>query len=119
MTVVQIFGTKKCAETRKAERGWKERGAKIQLIDLKEKDMSPGELKAVAQKTGGLYSLVARDSPRFKEKGLHVASYAGAMLEKIVLDDPLLLRTPIVRRGAQATVGYRPEIWEAWRASEA
>ena len=119
MTVVQIFGTKKCAETRKAERWWKERGAKIQLIDLKEKGMSPGELKAVAQKTGGLYALIARDSPRFKEKGLHVASYAGAMLEKIVLADPLLLRTPIVRRGAQATVGYTPEIWEAWRASDA
>ena len=97
---VQIFGVKKCAETRKAERWWKERGAKIQLIDLKEKGMSPGELKAVAQKTGGLYGLIARDSARFKEKGLHVASYAGAMLEKIVLEDPLLLPPGISRTEA-------------------
>jgi arsenate reductase len=115
MSVVQIFGTKKCAETRKAERWWKERGEKIQLVDLKDKGMSPGELKSAAQRVGGLTALVDRDSPRYRDKGLHVAAYAGAMLEKILLEDPLLLKTPIVRRGALATVGYAPDEWEKWR----
>ena len=115
MTIVQIFGTKKCAETRKAERWWKERGVRIQLVDLKEKGLSPGELKSVAQRAGGVDKLADRQSVRFKERGLHVASYSGQLLEKILLEDPLLLRTPIVRRGALATVGYAPEVWETWK----
>jgi arsenate reductase len=115
--VVQIWGTKKCADTRKAERWFKERGLRVQMIDLKEKGMSPGELKSVAQRVGGLTALVDRESPRYRDRGLHVSSYAGAMLEKFLLEDPLLLRTPIVRRGPQATVGYAAETWEAWRSA--
>jgi arsenate reductase len=117
MNVVQIFGTKKCTETRKAERWWKERGVRVQMIDLKEKGMSPGEMKSVAARVGGLAMMVDRDAQRYRDKGLHVASYAGAMLEKILLDDPLLLRTPIVRYGSQATIGMAPELWEDWRKS--
>ena len=116
MMQIQIFGTKKCADTRKAERWWKERGVKVHLVDLKEKGIAPGELKSVAQRVGGLDKLVDRTSVRYKEKGLHVASYAGQMLEKILLEDALLLRTPIVRNGAQATVGFEPDTWERWRA---
>lgn len=111
---VQIWGTKKCAETRKAERWWKERGVHVQMIDLKDKGMSAGEMKSVAQRVGGLTALVDRESPRYRDRGLHVSAYAGAMLEKILLDEPLLLKTPVVRRGAQATVGYAPEAWTAW-----
>lgn len=114
MSVVQIFGTKKCADTRKAERWWKERGVRVQLVDLKDKGMSPGELKSVAQRVGGLDKLVDRESPRYKDRGLHVSSYAGAMLEKFLLEDPLLLKTPVVRAGSRATVGYAPEVWEGW-----
>ena len=114
MIVVQIFGTKKCADTRKAERWWKERGVQIQLIDLKDKGISPGELKSVASRVGGLDKLVDRESPRYRDKGLHVSHYAGAMLEKLLLEDALLLKTPIVRRGALATVGYAPEVWAGW-----
>ncbi len=117
MSTIQIFGTKKCAETRKAERWWKERGIKVHSVDLKQKAMSPGELKSVAQRVGGLDKLVDRESPRYRERGLHVSSYAGAMLEKILLEEPLLLVTPIVRNGAQATLGYVPEEWEAWLRS--
>ena len=116
MTQVQIFGTKKCADTRKAERWWKERGVRIHLVDLKEKGIAPGELKAVAQRVGGLDKLVDRTSARYRDKGHHVASYSGALLEKILLEDALLLRTPIVRNGSLATVGYEPEVWETWRA---
>jgi arsenate reductase-like glutaredoxin family protein len=114
--VIQIFGTKKCAETRKAERWFKERSVKIQLVDLKEKGLSPGELRSVAARVGGLDKLVDRESQRFRDKGLRVASFSGALLEKALLEDPLLLKTPIVRSGKDATVGYAPDVWTAWLA---
>jgi arsenate reductase len=113
MGVVQIFGTKKCADTRKAERWFKERSIRTQLIDLKDKGMSPGELRAVAQRVG-LESLIDRGSARFRDKGLRAAAFTGPLLEKLLIDDPLLLRTPIVRHGKEATVGYQPDAWAAW-----
>jgi arsenate reductase (glutaredoxin) len=113
--VVQIFGTKKCAETRKAERWFKERSIKIQVVDLKEKGLSAGELRSVAARVG-LDKLVDRESQRFRDKGLRVASFSGPLLEKALLEDPLLLKTPIVRNGKEATVGYAPETWAAWVA---
>jgi arsenate reductase len=114
--VVQIFGTKKCADTRKAERWFKERSVKIQVVDLKEKGLSPGELRSVAARVG-LDKLVDRESQRFRDKGLRVASFHGQLLEKALLDDPLLLKTPIVRNGKDATVGYAPETWTQWLAA--
>lgn len=111
--VVQIFGTKKCADTRKAERWFKERSVPVQLVDLKEKGLSAGELRSVAARLG-LDRLVDRQSRRFADKGLRVASFSGPLLEKTLLEDPLLLKTPIVRHGKEATVGYAPESWSAW-----
>ena len=111
--VVQVFGTKKCPDTRKAERWFKERNLKIQLVDLKEKGLSAGELRSVASRVG-LDKLVDRESQRFRDKGLRVASFSGPLLEKTLLEDPLLLKTPIVRNGKDATVGYAPDAWEAW-----
>ncbi len=111
--VVQIFGTKKCSDSRKAERWFKERSIKTQFIDLKEKGLSPGELRSVAARVG-LDQLVDRSSTRFRDKGLRVASFSGPLLEKTLLEDPLLLRTPIVRHGQDATVGDAPETWETW-----
>ncbi len=113
--VVQIFGTKKCADSRKAERWFKERSVKIQFIDLKEKGLSPGELRSVAARVG-LDKLVDRESTRFRDQGLRVASFSGPLLEKTLLEDPLLLKTPIVRSGKDATVGYAPEVWTTWLA---
>jgi len=113
--VVQIFGTKKCADTRKAERWFKERSIKIQLVDLKEKGLSAGELRSVAARVG-LDKLVDRESQRFRDKGLRVATFSGPLLEKTLLEDPLLLKTPIVRNGKEATVGYAPETWITWIA---
>jgi arsenate reductase (glutaredoxin) len=111
---VQIFGTKKCAETRKSERWFKERGIKFQAIDLAQKGMSAGELKSVAARVGGMEALIDREGRRYVDKGLKYAAPTGPRIEAILLDDPLLLRTPIVRNGAQATLGYQPEIWKAW-----
>ena len=111
---VQIFGTKKCPDTRKAERFFKERGVKFQAIDLAQKGMSPGELRAVSGRVGGLDALVDRAGKRYVDKGLKHAAPTGARLEQLLIDDPLLLRTPIVRSSAGATVGLASETWGEW-----
>jgi arsenate reductase-like glutaredoxin family protein len=111
---VQIFGTKKCADSRKAERFFKERGIKFQAIDLAQKGMSAGELRGVAARVGGAGQLIDRDGKRYLERGLKYAAPTGPRIEQLLIDDPLLLRTPVVRDGGRATVGYHPEIWLQW-----
>ena len=113
--IVQIFGRKKCPDTRKAERWFKERGLRVQSVDLNEKGLSPGELRSVAVRVGGVSALVDRDGARYADKGLKYAAPSDARVEALLLDDPLLLKTPIVRRGGAATVGFHPEVWELWR----
>ena len=80
----QIFGTKKCNDTKKAERFFKERGIKFQFIDMKEKGMSKGEFNSVVQANGGL-------------------------------ENPQVIKTPVVRNGKQSTLGYQPDIWKTWK----
>jgi arsenate reductase (glutaredoxin) len=111
---VQIFGTKKCADSRKAERFFKERGIRFQAIDLAQKGMSAGELRGVATRVGGAERLIDRDSKRYLERGLKYAAPTGPRIEQMLVDDPLLLRTPVVRDGGRATVGFCPEVWLAW-----
>ena len=113
---IQIFGTKKCADSRKTERFFKERGIPFQAIDLGQKPMSAGELRNVAARVGGVERLIDRDGKRYLERGLKYAAPTGARIEQMLLDDPLLIRTPVVRDGARATVGYSPEIWQQWIA---
>ena len=112
---IQIFGTKKCQDTRKAERWFKERGVRFQAIDLKEKGMSPGELKSVANAVGGADKLIDREGKRYVDKGLKYAAPTGPRIEQMLVEDPLLMKTPVVRNGAKATVGFQPELWESWR----
>ena len=109
---IQIFGTKKCFDTKKAERYFKERGLKFQKIDLVQKGLSPGELKSITQ-TIGLENLINKDSPNYKES---VIAYTEDIvtIQEILLASPKLLKTPIVRNGKKATVGYQPDIWKAW-----
>jgi arsenate reductase len=113
---VQLFGTKKCLDTRKAERFFKERGVAIHAVDLAQKGMSAGELRNVAARVGGMEALIDRAGARYVANGLKYAAPTGPRIERILVDDPLLLRTPIVRAGARATVGYAPEMWSAWLA---
>lgn len=114
LSAVQIFGTKKCPDTRKAERFFKERGVKFQAIDLAQKGMSKGELRGVASRVGGLDALVDRTAKRYVDKGLKHAAPSGERLEQLLLDDALLLRTPIVRSSAGATVGLASDVWAEW-----
>ena len=110
---IQIFGTKKNADSRKAERFFKERGVKFQYIDLKEKGLSKGELQSVAKAVGGLEQMLDPDS-RDKDL-LTLLEYLlpDDKFEK-VLENQSILRQPIVRNGKQATVGYQPDIWKQW-----
>lgn len=112
--LIQIFGTKKCADSRKAERWWKERGYKTSFLDLKERGPSPGELRSIAQSVGGAEALIDREGVRYRDRGLRAAAPTGPRIEQHLVDDPLLLRTPIVRCGKIATVGYAAMTWETW-----
>ena len=110
---IQIFGTKKNADARKAERFFKERGVKFQYVDLKEKGLSKGELHSVAQAVGGLERLI---DPAAKDRDLlTLMEYLTpeARFDKL-MENQQLLRQPIVRNGKKATVGYAPEVWKEW-----
>ena len=113
---IQIFGTKKCADTRKAQRWFKERGISFQAIDLAQKGMSKGELERVAARVGGMQALIDTEGKRYTDRGLKYAAPTGPRIAQILLDDPLLLRTPIVRDGANATLGFQPDVWADWAA---
>lgn len=107
---IQIFGKSKCFDTKKAQRWFKERRIKYQEIDLKKHGMSLGELTSVKNAVG-LDALI--DSANPDSALLQYLAYDQDKLEKL-FENPSLLRTPIVRNGKQATVGYHPEIWETW-----
>ncbi|MBR5992261.1 MAG: arsenate reductase family protein [Lachnospiraceae bacterium] len=110
---IQIFGTKKCNDTKKAERFFKERGIKYQFIDMKEKGMSKGEFMSVAQANGGVEGMLDADS---KDKDtLALIKYIADedKVEKI-LENQQVIKTPVVRNGKQSTLGYRPEVWKKW-----
>lgn len=104
---LQIFGTRKCAATRKAERFFKERDVAYHFVDLVEKGISAGELDAIAAAVG-LGSLIDEGSKRFKDRGLAYMDYDP---REEILSDPSLLRTPIVREGRLAAAGEDPSAW--------
>ncbi|HJA63491.1 MAG TPA: ArsC family transcriptional regulator [Candidatus Intestinimonas stercoravium] len=107
---IQIFGKSKCFDTKKAERYFKERRIRYQLVDLKKYGISRGELQSVKNAVG----LEALVDPRHPDAALvSYLAYDQDKLEKL-LEDPGLLRTPIVRNGRQATVGYCPDVWKTW-----
>ena len=110
---IQIFGTKKCFDTKKAERYFKERNIKVQFIDMKEKGMSRGEFTSVMQAVGGIDSLINENA---KDKNtLTLMKYLmESDREEKLFENQQLIKNPVVRCGKKATVGYVPEIWEKW-----
>lgn len=109
---IQIFGIRKCFDTKKAERFFKERRIKYQFVDLTIKGLSKGELQSVKASIG-LKNLVNRESKDYRRLKMdHIISQEGT--EEMLLNNPGLYQTPIVRNGKQATVGYNPEVWESW-----
>ena len=110
---IQIFGTKKSADTRKAERFFKERGIKIQFVDLKEKGLSKGEFNSVKQAVGGIDKLIDENA-KDKDALALVKYIADEDKEEKILENQQILVQPIVRNGKKATVGYQPEVWKEW-----
>lgn len=102
---IQIFGTKKCNDTKKAERFFKERGIKYQFIDMKEKGMSKGEFNSVAQVNGGLENMINWESKDKDTLALIKYTADEDKLEK-VLENPQVIKTPVVRNGRASTLGY-------------
>lgn len=110
---IQIFGKKKCFDTKKAERWFKERRIKFQQIDLVRFWMSGGEFDSVLRAVGGVDALIDW-SVKSPEIDLMRYTDDKRAKEDKLFDHPELMKTPIVRNGRQATAGYCPEVWQTW-----
>ncbi|MFZ5946427.1 MAG: arsenate reductase family protein [Stygiobacter sp.] len=108
---IQIIGTKNCNDTKKAERFFKERRIPFHFRDLNEKGLSKGELENIIRKIS-LEDLLDKEGKQYKKRNLQFMVFN---LEEELLNDPLLLKTPIVRNGTEVTIGYQPEVWKNWK----
>ena len=112
---VQIFGVKTSSETRKALRFFAERRVKTHFVDLMERAASRGELLRFAQKFG-VAALVDETARRYGELGLRTARYGDERWLEILVDEPLLLKMPLVRQGNALTIGAAESTWKSWLA---
>jgi arsenate reductase (glutaredoxin) len=112
---IQIFGTKKSSDTRKAQRFFAERRIRVHFVDLAERAASLGELRRFAQKFG-VRALIDRDAKRYRELGLSSAILSDERWLETLADEPLVLRMPLVRHGNQLTVGLAEIEWREWAA---
>lgn len=112
--MIQIFGTKKCNDTKKAERFFKERRINYQLIDMKEKGMSKGEFTSVAQAVGGVDKLI-NENCRDKDILALIQHMSGDDKLSKILENQQIIKTPVVRNGKAATLGYQPDVWKEWK----
>ena len=110
---IQIFGTKKCNDTKKAQRFFKERGIKVQFIDMNEKQLSKGEFRSVCQAVGGISNMI-NEACKDKDALALVQYIAEEEKEEKLFTNQQVIKTPVVRNGQQATVGYAPDIWKKW-----
>lgn len=108
--IIQIFGTRKCRDTQKALRFFKERRIETQFIDLAQKGVSPGELNSIRQSVP-LSHLIDTEGREYNKRNL---KYLVHDVEEQLLEHPLLFRTPIVRYGKRATAGLEPDTWKIW-----
>ncbi len=110
---IQIFGKSKCFDTKKAERYFKERRINFQSVDILSKGLSKGEFNSVANAVGGFEKLIDENSKAYENSTVKYLDGNEAKIEKL-LETPAMFKTPIVRNGKKATVGYCPEIWKDW-----
>lgn len=111
---IQIFGTTKCFDTKKAQRYFKERNIRFQFIDLKEKGISKGEYQSVKRAVGGVDALL--DEKCRDRDALALIQYiADEDKDDKILENQQVLKTPIVRNGKQASVGFCPDVWREWK----
>lgn len=112
--MIQIIGTKKSSETRKAERFFKERGVKYHFVDLKERGLSPGELENISRSISPS-ELIDTGSKEYKSRGME---YMEFDIAEELLEHPALLKIPIVRRNKEAVIGMQEETWKQWVQKE-
>jgi len=74
--------------------------------------LSKGELQSVL-KAVGWEALVDTQSDKYKSSTIPYLSSEENKIEAL-LEHPSFYRTPIVRNGKKATVGYKPEVWSNW-----
>ena len=110
---VQIFGTKKSSDTRKALRFFAERRIKTHFVDLNERAASLGELKRFAQKFG-VSALIDKDSKRYMELGLQHSRMGDERWLEMLADEPLMLKQPLVRQQNRLSVGLDESAWKTW-----
>ena len=113
---VQVFGVKKSADTRKALRFFSERRVKVHFVDLNERAASLSELRRFVQKFG-LDRLIDQDSKRYEELGLRHARLSDERWMEKLVDEPMLLRMPLVRNGNALTIGLAESDWKGWTAT--
>ena len=107
---IQIFGTRKCNDTKKAERFFKERGVQVHFRDLAEKGVSPGELENI-KRVFPVEELIDTEGKQYRKRNLQ---YMKFDIETELLEDALLFKTPIVRNEGKVTLGFAPETWKEW-----
>lgn len=111
---IQIYGTAKCFETKKAQRYFKERGIKFQFVDLVKFGMSKGEFNSISSALKmNIDELINEKSKKYDSSFIKYLASDEAKIEKL-LENQELFKTPIVRNGKKATLGYCPEIWKEW-----
>lgn len=108
---IQIFGTKSCNDTKKAERYFKERRINFHFRDLNEKGIAKGELENITRVIP-IEELIDIEGKQYKKRNMKFMVFN---LEEELLADPLLLVTPIVRNGKEVTIGYQPDVWKKWQ----
>jgi len=113
---IQIFGKAKCFDTKKAERFFKERGVKYQFVDMVKYGLSKGEYASVKNAVGGMEPLIDEKSREYEKQHIQYLARKDDVEERL-MNTPGMFKTPVVRNGKYATVGYRPEVWEMWMAS--
>ena len=107
---IQILGTKKCRDTQKAERFFKERRIPFHFRDLTEKGLAKGELEKI-KRSIPVKELIDKESQQYKKRGMEFMVFDT---ETELLEDSLLIKTPIVRNRNLSTVGYQPDVWNKW-----
>lgn len=107
---IQIFGTKKCQDTKKAQRFFKERNINFHFRELSEKGVSKGELENI-KRAYVIEDLIDKEGKQYRLRNLEYMTYN---IEDELLEDPLLFKTPIVRNGNKVTVGFEPDVWKQW-----
>lgn len=110
---IQIFGTNKCKDTKKAVRFFKERNIKFQFIDMKEKGLSRGEYESIKKAVGGLDNMLDQDC-RDKDALALVKYISPTSQDEKVLENQVVLKTPIVRNAKEAAIGHAPDVWKKW-----